>query len=213
MIADTTEALLGILKYALLALLYLFFARVLWAVWSEVKATNTPQVAPNQRRGSGPAQPQQQPNQQAQPGYQPMLAPVGASAVMDPTVFSDPTAAAPFPSPAAAYPVGPTKRIPRGRRGNVARLVITQPKASKGATYATTDELSIGRAPGNAIVLHDDTFASQLHARVFRRSGTIWIEDLGSTNGTYVNGGRVSVAVQIAIGDRLQVGNTILEAQ
>ena len=45
----------------------------------------------------------------------------------------------------------------------------------------------MGRAAGCHIALPDDTFVSQLHARVFERSGQVYVEDLGSTNGTYVN--------------------------
>ena len=50
MIAAATEPLLGILKYVLLALLYLFFARVLWAVWSEVRGTSGRRPAGAHRR-------------------------------------------------------------------------------------------------------------------------------------------------------------------
>ena len=74
-------------------------------------------------------------------------------------------------------------------------------------------ELTLGRSGNCAIGLPDDTFASGLHARVFRRDGAVWVEDLGSTNGTHLNGGRLDAAQQLAIGDRLQVGSTIFEAQ
>jgi pSer/pThr/pTyr-binding forkhead associated (FHA) protein len=136
----------------------------------------------------------------------------------------DPTAPAPLPSalPAAqaaaqaaqgAPTPEATRRIPKGRRGKVGRLVVTQPRQRKGTAYATTDELTIGRASTSHINLDDDTYASQLHARVFRRDGGVWVEDLGSTNGTFVNGRRITGATQLSVGDRLQVGNTILEAQ
>jgi pSer/pThr/pTyr-binding forkhead associated (FHA) protein len=59
----------------------------------------------------------------------------------------------------------------------------------------------------------DDTFVSQLHARVFRRDGAVFIDDLGSTNGTFLNGRKLTTAEPVAKGDRLQIGNTIFEAQ
>jgi pSer/pThr/pTyr-binding forkhead associated (FHA) protein len=59
--------------------------------------------------------------------------------------------------------------------------------------------------------MSDDTFVSQLHARVFQRESQAYVEDLGSTNGTYLNGNRVATATPLRRGDRLQVGSTVLE--
>jgi len=73
-------------------------------------------------------------------------------------------------------------------------------------------ELTIGRAAGCHVSVADDTFASSLHARVFGRDGTVFVEDLGSTNGTYVNGARLTGATVLRPGDQVQVGNTVLEA-
>lgn len=165
-----SEAQLSVLNYAFLALLYLFFARVLWAVWSEV-------------RGPRIGNPQ----------------PANARAAIDST--------APATRPAA--PVKPSRSA---RKGVPTRLVVLQPKVRKGAAYPLQEEIVLGRADSCAIGLPDDTFASQLHARVYRRDTKVWVEDLGSTNGTHVNGAKLTAPVQLAIGDRLQVGNTIFEA-
>jgi hypothetical protein len=205
-IAESTDSLLGILKWALLALLYLFFARVLWAVWSEVR--QRPERAAAVRTVS-PVAPEA--------SAAPIAAAHRTASPMDPTMPS-PVPIAPSPAPvAAATPITPasesTKRIPKGRRGKVGRLVVTQPRHLKGTAYATADELTIGRASTSHINLAEDTYASQLHARVFRRDGGMWVEDLGSTNGTFVNGRRITTGTQLTVGDRLQVGNTILEAQ
>ncbi len=81
----------------------------------------------------------------------------------------------------------------------------------KGQVFDLGDELTVGRAPGCGVPLPDDTFISQLHARVFRRDGDLYVEDLGSTNGTYLNSKKLSAAVPMRRGDRLQVGKTILE--
>jgi pSer/pThr/pTyr-binding forkhead associated (FHA) protein len=56
----------------------------------------------------------------------------------------------------------------------------------------------------------DDTFASSLHARFGRDGGCS--SDLGSTNGTYVNGARLTGPTVLRPGDQVQVGNTVLEA-
>lgn len=170
---------LNILNYALLALLYLFFARVLWAVWSEVRGPRA--GTPPHARAAAPA-----------------------AIPLDPT--------SPAPMPAAAPPVVSAPRQ-RGRRGTPTRLVVLQPKVRKGAAYPIHGEITLGRAASCAIGLPDDTFASQLHARVFLREGGVWLEDLGSTNGTHLNGAKVTAPVQLAQGDRVQVGNTIFEAQ
>ena len=54
---------------------------------------------------------------------------------------------------------------------------------------------------------------SQLHARVFRRDGDVYVEDLGSTNGTYLNQKKVTAAVPLRKGDQLQIGKTVLQAR
>ncbi|MEO6121400.1 MAG: FHA domain-containing protein, partial [Acidimicrobiales bacterium] len=69
----------------------------------------------------------------------------------------------------------------------------------------------VGRAAGCHVALPEDTFASQLHARLFRRDGRMWLEDLGSTNGTYLNAKAVAAPVALRRGDRVQVGRTVLE--
>ena len=105
-------------------------------------------------------------------------------------------------------------KTPRGRSrgGPATRLVVDKPVAQKGTTFDLGAEVTVGRAAGCHIALPDDTFVSQLHARVFERSGQVYVEDLGSTNGTYVNGHRVSAPTPMHKGDSLQVGSTILEA-
>jgi FHA domain len=108
----------------------------------------------------------------------------------------------------------PKARTPwiRSRGGPATRLVVDQPVAKKGTMFDIGPEITVGRAAGCQIALPDDTYVSQLHARVFERSGQVYVEDLGSTNGTYVNGHRVSAPTPMHKGDSLQVGATVLEA-
>ena len=70
--------------------------------------------------------------------------------------------------------------------------------------------LTIGRGAENDIALESDDFASARHARIQPRRDGIWVEDIGSTNGTYVNGARLSRPRRLAPGDVIRVGSTDL---
>ena len=181
-----TDSLLNILKYSLLGLLYLFFARVLWAVWSEV---------------SGP-----------RPGAAPM--PASARAAMPPA--SPVSAASPDATTGAPAPTSPagrgSSRPAKGKRGKVGRLVVLEPKVRKGAVIGLANEVTFGRAPGCTISVPDDTFISQVHSRIFRDADDVIVEDLTSTNGTYVNGNRITMSQILRRGDRIQIGSIVLEA-
>lgn len=111
----------------------------------------------------------------------------------------------PAKEPKAPKPSKVDKRLPT-------ELVLTAPKARKGTRYPLAPEMTIGRAPGCSIPL-DDTFASQLHARVFMVDTTPYVEDLQSTNGTTVNGNRISTQVRLGKGDTISIGSTVLEVR
>lgn len=180
-----TDQLLNIFKYALLALLYLFFARVLWAVWSEVRGPR-----------AGKARPATVQVQQAQAQQR-----AGTGNI-------DVTAATQMPVPSAAAP-----QRARGKKAAVSSLVIAQPRVRRGAEFPLGQEITVGRTTSCTITIPDDSFVSQLHARVYALDGIAYAEDLGSTNGTYLNGKRLIAPQQMVKGDRLQIGNTIFEAQ
>ena len=73
-----------------------------------------------------------------------------------------------------------------------------------------TAPLSIGRGDGNDIALDGDEFASTKHARIEPRRDGVWVEDIGSTNGTYINGVRLDRPRRLTPGDVLRVGGTDL---
>jgi hypothetical protein len=156
-----SDPLLTFLKYIFLAILYLFFLRVLRAVWMELR--------------------------------EPKPMPV--------------TAASPPPAAASSSGRG------RHRGGSEERLVVVEPAERRGQEFPLGDELTVGRAGGCGVPLADDTFVSQLHARVFRRDGQLFVEDLGSTNGTYLNKKKVANAVAMRKGDQLKIGRTTLEVR
>jgi hypothetical protein len=115
----------------------------------------------------------------------------------------------PAPMPAVAPPPPPAPRT----RKRAWRLVIVEPTAERGNTYAVDGEATIGRGGGCTVPLTFDTFTSQVHARAFDRDGKLWIEDLSSTNGTFVNGEQLTEPVELRKGDQIKVGETILSAE
>jgi pSer/pThr/pTyr-binding forkhead associated (FHA) protein len=95
------------------------------------------------------------------------------------------------------------------------RLVVTRSGAiAVGRAFeAGPVPATFGRADDNAIVLAGDDFASSYHARVESGLDGTWVVDLGSTNGTYVNGERIEGRRRLHDGDLLQIGDTELAFQ
>ncbi|HEX6130213.1 MAG TPA: FHA domain-containing protein [Actinomycetota bacterium] len=105
-----------------------------------------------------------------------------------------------------------------GRRGKDAEapaapqpttLVIGAPNA-RPRTVRLDASMVIGRAPECDLRL-DDTYLSSQHARIFGRNGSWYVEDLGSTNGTFVNEQRLMAPAMVQPGDRIRVGQSTLE--
>ncbi len=154
------EAILTILKFCFLALLYLFLYRVVRVVYLEMGG-----------RGRGRR--------------------------------ADRTAAT------SAAPAARSKK--RSGKGSPLNLTALAPDELRGQTWEIGDEVTVGRAAACQISLNGDTYVSQMHARVFTRDGDYYVEDLGSTNGTYLNRKKLATEMPVARGDRIQVGKTVLE--
>ncbi|HEX9892145.1 MAG TPA: FHA domain-containing protein [Actinomycetota bacterium] len=105
-----------------------------------------------------------------------------------------------------------TKPVRKARGGSPGRVVLLTDKGGRGSQHKLNGTLTIGRAPDTDIRL-DDTYASQQHARISERNGTWMVEDLGSTNGTYLNRTKVTAPAHLAPGDRIRIGNTYLEVR
>jgi pSer/pThr/pTyr-binding forkhead associated (FHA) protein len=92
------------------------------------------------------------------------------------------------------------------------RFVVEQSKAVKvGKSFeAGPVPLTIGRADDNAVPPRGDEFASAHHARIEAQRDGVWILDLGSTNGTFVNGARLDGRRLLHEGDMVQIGDTEL---
>ncbi len=100
----------------------------------------------------------------------------------------------------------------RRGRGRVGELVIVRSESQVGTRIAVNDSAVLGRSP-DADVLLDDPYASMFHLRLTIDGDTMVLADLGTTNGTYVNGRRISSPVTLNAGDSVQVGKTIMEVR
>jgi hypothetical protein len=76
-----------------------------------------------------------------------------------------------------------------------------------GTEFELGEGATMGRADGSDIPV-DDPFASSVHARIFPRGQFMYIEDMGSTNGTYLNGRRLRAAERLQVGDMVRIGET-----
>ncbi|WP_420445694.1 FHA domain-containing protein [Candidatus Poriferisodalis sp.] len=151
-----SEQLVRLLALGVLVLLYLFFFRVMRAVWAGVA---TPRNHLGWRsllalRGDGP------PNGNATP--QPLA------------------------------------------------LVVRSPLSAQGERHLLADTLTIGRSAECDVII-SDSYSSQSHARLYRNGAQHLLEDLGSTNGTYLNRQKVANATVVRLGDYVQVGSTVFE--
>ena len=141
------NAVLRILQWSVIALIFLFFLRVIRAVWVEMSPATVRKPRSERRRNAARSGPR---------------------------------------------PVRPSR--PRQSRRRQLYLKVVEPPEHAGRTYDLDDELTVGRSPGCGVSMTDDIYTSTLHARLFRHNDQLWVEDLGSTNGTFVNSERITQA-------------------
>ena len=158
------NAVLRIMQWGVIALIFLFFLRVIRAVWVE----------------------------------------------MSPATIRKPARCAARSAARSGAAARPPDRPKESRRRQL-YLKVVQPPEHAGRTYDLDDELTIGRSPGCGVAMPEDIYTSTLHARLFRRNDQLWVEDLGSTNGTFVNSEQITQAVRLGKGDLLQIGSTVFE--
>jgi pSer/pThr/pTyr-binding forkhead associated (FHA) protein len=92
------------------------------------------------------------------------------------------------------------------------RLVVTEGPLRGTTLPLTSSAILIGRAPSCTLVLDDD-YSSSRHARLYPEGGQWFVEDLGSTNGTFLESTRVDSPLPIPPGARVKVGKSVLELQ
>lgn len=120
-----------------------------------------------------------------------------------PVVAAAPAPAAPRAAPA---PAGATPRESSSR----ATLRVVSAGTAANKEFTVGSEATIGRGQGCQVQLNDP-MVSQLHARLFRSERGLHVEDLGSTNGTFLNGRKVGGPARLKKGDRVRVGPVELE--
>ncbi len=124
--------------------------------------------------------------------------------------------------PAEARPIalGRTPRpprppkVPKSKAAKVrgSKLIVTDGALSGTVIPLGTADVTIGRAPDSTVVVEDD-YASSRHTRVFVVDGVWMVEDLGSTNGTWIDRTRITSATALPVGVPLRVGRTTLQLQ
>ena len=109
----------------------------------------------------------------------------------------------------------PATKQPKAAKGGKpgkppTQLIVRTENGKKTGSFNLKEPLQIGRAEACHIRL-DDRYSSQFHARLYPKDGVWFLEDLGSTNGTYLNRQRVQGTHELHSGDQIRIGRTTLE--
>ncbi|GAB48797.1 FHA domain-containing protein FhaB/FipA [Mobilicoccus pelagius] len=107
--------------------------------------------------------------------------------------------------------VRPTENAPRLRGRRPFSVLVVVEGALRGSTAPLKESgVLLGRNPECTLVIDDD-YASGRHARVYADDASWYVEDLGSTNGTFVDGRRITEPTPLKEGTQLRIGTTVLE--
>lgn len=201
------QIVLTVLQAVFLILFYLFVARAVRAVLRDVaESTRRPHrdTRPRPARAAaGPAAgaaaaPRGAPAAAAGPPAAPAAAPGHGQA-------TSPGAASVGASTAGASEA-------RSRRPAPSEIVVHSPDGKPSVLPLDGREITFGRG-GTSTVQLTDPYASERHARVYH-DGSAWVvDDLGSTNGTFVNRARVTQPTPLVAGDQLGIGRTVVEVR
>jgi len=101
-------------------------------------------------------------------------------------------------------------RQPKPSRSTPRFLVVTEGGLTGVSVDLTDQQITLGRANDATLVLNDD-YASSRHARIFPQDGQWIVEDLGSTNGTYLDRQKVTRPTPVPVGVPIRIGKTVLE--
>ncbi|GAA1463846.1 FHA domain-containing protein [Nocardiopsis exhalans] len=115
---------------------------------------------------------------------------------------------APRRAPSSAQQPRPQRQ--RQRRNDPTVLAVTQGPLSGTTVDLASQPILIGRAPDSTLVITDD-YASGRHARVYSDNGRWFVEDLNSTNGTYLGQQKLNRPQPITVGQPIRIGKTVLE--
>ncbi|MCC5580385.1 MULTISPECIES: FHA domain-containing protein FhaB/FipA [Microtetraspora] len=130
---------------------------------------------------------------------------IAAVGVIRTDLFGARTAAAP-----ARKPTKTAKPVSKPKRGEPRQMVVTGGPLQGTVINLTETPITIGRATDATLVLSDD-YASSRHARLFPQDGQWIVEDLGSTNGTYLDRSKVTRPTPVPLGVPIRIGKTVIE--
>jgi hypothetical protein len=99
-----------------------------------------------------------------------------------------------------------------GSRKTANRVTFVRSDSQAGLSFTVNGATVLGRSDQADVIL-EDPYASEFHLRLVSQEGALTVSDLGSTNGTYVNGRRITTPTNLRRGDALQVGKTVMEVR
>ena len=109
-------------------------------------------------------------------------------------------------APSGREPQTPARQAP----ATVSALTVTAGPLTGTSLPLGTSQIIVGRSPDSALVL-DDSYSSSRHARFYQEGGQWWVEDLDSTNGTYIGGKRITTPTLVGPGVPVVIGRTTME--
>jgi Inner membrane component of T3SS, cytoplasmic domain len=137
---------------------------------------------------------------------------LSAVSVIRSDLFGKPVRASDQPQPQELETPPPASRRGRRQRGEPRVLMISQGSQAGLSAELAGGMIMIGRGADCQLILDDD-YVSTRHARVVAAPNGIYVEDLGSTNGTYVNGQRITAPTTITLADSVRIGKTMLRLE
>jgi hypothetical protein len=187
-----------VLRIAFLVLLWLFVFGVVYALRSDMfgQGTRKPTDGKGARAAGSPAAAG--------------AAGAGAGAGLAAANAAAATAGKPKPRQQAAAPVASGRRHEAATIHNTTRLVITAGPKEGLEVPLGREPLTIGRSSDSTLVIRDD-YTSSHHARLLLWNEDWMVQDLDSTNGTYLGGKRIASPTQITLGTPIKVGATTFE--
>ena len=137
---------------------------------------------------------------------------LSAVSVIRSDLFGKTVRASDQPQPQELETPPPPPRKAKRQRGQPRVFMITQGSQAGLSADLAGGVIMIGRGANCQLILDDD-YVSTRHARVVGSPSGIYVEDLGSTNGTYVNGQRITAPTTITLADTVRIGKTMLRLE
>ncbi|MGO4104083.1 FHA domain-containing protein [Leifsonia sp. YAF41] len=196
-----SELTLLVLQLGFLLVLWLFIFGIVYALRSDLFGRRVRKMTPDAAAAAPAAA------QPVEPLFSP--APVAASAPLPPVLAPTPSGAA-LTEPVYAPTPSSSGHSVKATTQNASRLVITSGPKVGTEFPLTAESITIGRSTDSSLVIRDD-YTSTHHARLMLWNGEWMIQDLDSTNGTFLSGARVVVPTPVPLNAPVKIGATTFE--